>query len=231
MTILKRAPSLSLVEIAYDSITTAIIDQQFKPGSALNIDKIARSLEMSNTPIREALARANSEGLVVQVSNKGYSVSRFLSEKDYQHLFDTRVLLEGYAVSHIQQVDLIALSGIVEQMTAAKNGRVYNDYREYIDYDRQFHSIIIDGANNSYISHAWRDLNCHLHQNRLRLYDTNGSFDQNDATQEHISILDRLKANDFHSAAEVMVNHLRSTQQRILPLLEKIEIEPVSKME
>ena len=222
MVILKRVSSLSLAQVAYDSIATAIIDQQFKPGDALNIDELARQLEMSNTPIREALARAKSERLVMQVSNKGYSVAQLLSQREYEHLFDTRVLLEGYAVSHIQQVDLDALSQIVQQMTDATQGTVYKDYREYIDLDRQFHTIIVDGAMNSFISQAWRDLHCHLHQNRLRLYDTDGNFDQNNATQEHTNILERLIANDLETATRLNVNHLRDTQQRILPLLEKI---------
>jgi DNA-binding GntR family transcriptional regulator len=229
MVSLKRAPSLSLVQVAYNSIVAAIFDQQLKPSNTLNIDELARQLDMSNTPIREALALAKSEGLVKQVSNKGYSVAELLSEEEYECLFDARILIEEYAVKNIQKVDLNALQQIIAQMNTEEHGTAYNLFQNVYQYDRQFHIILVDAIGNPFISRSWRDLHCHLHQNRLRIYDTSGIFDKNYAIEEHTEVLNHLISDNMTAAANAIVKHLRNTQNRILPLLKTQQSENATK--
>lgn len=219
--VLKRTTILSLADLAYNSVIAAIIDQQFRPGDPLNISELARQLDMSNTPIREALARATSERLVKQVSNKGYMVAPLLSEAEYINLFDTRILLESYAIKHSQSVKLQELRHIITEMSQVESGTTFREYREVIEYDRCFHKLLVDSANNLFVSRAWRDLHCHLHQNRLRYYDTSNAFHLGYAIQEHNTILEYLENGDMTAAAEANMTHLRNTQNRIMRLLDK----------
>src|SRR5690554_477913 len=69
---LKRQQYLSLTDIAYNVLVEAIINQELKPGAPISIDNLAAQLNMSNTPIREALMRAHGERLVTQKTNRGF---------------------------------------------------------------------------------------------------------------------------------------------------------------
>src|SRR5215213_3874004 len=95
---IKRPVHLSLVDIAYNALVESIMNQDFQPGGHLSIESLARRLSMSNTPVREALMRADGERLVRQKSNHGFVVAELLTLPEIHQLFDTRHLLEVYAV-------------------------------------------------------------------------------------------------------------------------------------
>src|SRR3954466_12887328 len=98
-TTLKRQPYLSLTDIAYNTLLEAIINQDFQPGASISIDSLARQLSMSNTPVREALMRANGERLVSQKTNHGFVVSNILTASELHQLFDVRHILEIHALT------------------------------------------------------------------------------------------------------------------------------------
>jgi DNA-binding GntR family transcriptional regulator len=98
-TALKRQPYLSLTDIAYNTLLEAIINQDFQPGASISIDSLARQLNMSNTPVREALMRANGERLVSQKTNHGFVVANILTPTELHHLFDVRHILETHALT------------------------------------------------------------------------------------------------------------------------------------
>ncbi len=96
---LKRPAHLSLADIAYNALVEAIVNQEFGPGAQISIDNLARQLNMSNTPVREALMRANGEGLVMQKTNHGFVVAKILTAEEIHQLFDVRHALELHALS------------------------------------------------------------------------------------------------------------------------------------
>ena len=71
--------NVSLVDFAYERILEAIVDQELAPGSRINLNSLSEEFEISNTPIREALARLTASGLVQQFSNRGFVVSPIIS--------------------------------------------------------------------------------------------------------------------------------------------------------
>src|SRR5262249_6664003 len=98
---LKRSAYLSLADIAYNALLEAIINQEFAPGSPVSIDNLARQLNMSNTPVREALMRANGEGLVAQKTNHGFVVADILTAPEMHQLFDVRHTIELHALTGV----------------------------------------------------------------------------------------------------------------------------------
>src|SRR2546426_5899812 len=89
-----------LGDSVYEVIKGLVIDQRVEPGSRMNIDSLARQLTVSQTPIREALARLEADGLVIREPLRGYSVAPLLDASSFDQLYDMRLLLEPEAARH-----------------------------------------------------------------------------------------------------------------------------------
>src|SRR5690349_11044304 len=91
---LKRS---TLGEDVYAALQALIMEHTLAPGDRLNIDALARQLEVSPTPVREGLARLESDGLVRKKPLAGYTVSPLLTRDEFTEMFEMRLLLEPAA--------------------------------------------------------------------------------------------------------------------------------------
>jgi DNA-binding GntR family transcriptional regulator len=217
---LTRPQHQSLADIAYNALVKAIVNQDFEPGAQLSIDGLAKQLSMSNTPVREALMRANGERLVRQKTNHGFVVSALLTSKEFHQLFDLRHLLETHALSTARLPnDAIAeISSLIEQMSATSDGAVYDDYKDYLLLDHDFHRSLVGLADNNFILKAWEDLHVHLHLSRL--YTGVGLVDRWDSVEEHRAILEALQRNDKDAAVALLSHHIKRVENRLGTFLE-----------
>lgn len=209
----------SLVDIAYESILEAIVDQQLAPGSRINMDSLAADIEMSNTPIREALARLTATGLVKQISNRGFIVSPILSELEYHHLFDTRCLLETNAlkIAQFSNDTLDALDIIANKISDMDYGMTYKRFIGNLEADESFHLHLILASQNRFMLDAWQSLNFYPHVSRLHTQEE--AFEKGrykSSLAEHTEIVDLLRANKREDAVECLRSHIRSVEQRLL---------------
>ena len=78
----------------YEELLASLVDGRHEPGDALSIDGVARELEVSPTPVREALARLESTGLVTRIAMRGYRVAPTLSTEELAELMDARLAIE-----------------------------------------------------------------------------------------------------------------------------------------
>ncbi len=83
-----------LADHVYDELMESLVDGRLEAGAPLNIDALSRELEVSQTPIREALARLEATGLVHRLALKGYRVAPLFTPEDLAHLTDARLLIE-----------------------------------------------------------------------------------------------------------------------------------------
>ena len=84
----------TLGEDVYETLTALVMQHTLAPGDRLNIDALARELEVSPTPVREALARLESDGLVRKRPLAGYTATPLLTRQEFEELFDMRLVLE-----------------------------------------------------------------------------------------------------------------------------------------
>ena len=220
--VLKRQQQyLSLTDIAYNTLLEAIINQDFPPGAPVSIDNLARQLNMSNTPVREALMRAHGEGLVTQKTNRGFVVADILKAEEMAQLFEVRHLLEIHALSIGDATPVVIenVTDLVEHMKSTGNGMVYGDYRDFLALDHQFHRLLVELSENSFLLDAWEDLHVHLHLSRL--YTGIGLFDREDSTAEHGAILDALQQGDKQAAVQHLSNHIKRVGERMQYFLNK----------
>jgi len=105
----------------YDRIRRAIVEGRYPPGARLVEQRLAEELAVSRTPVREAVRRLESEGLVVVARNRGAQV-RALDERDVADLYEVRARLEGYAAelaaARADASDLAELRAAAEEFGA-----------------------------------------------------------------------------------------------------------------
>lgn len=209
-----RPEHQSLADIAYNTLITAIVNQDIEPGAPLSIDSLARQLAMSNTPVREALMRANGEGLVRQKANHGFVVAAPLTLEELHQLFEARHLLETHALSVVRlpHVDVAEIKSLADQMNRMSDGAVYKDFKDYLLFDAAFHRALVSLCRNPFLIKAWEDLHVHLHLSRF--YTGIGLFDRSDSAPEHDKIVDALRANKLDLAVKLLSQHIRRVEGR-----------------
>lgn len=131
----------TVTETAYDYVKDLILSNQLQSGQRLNQERIAKQLRISRTPIREALHRLSSEGLVTISGTGGFRVYR-LSLEELEELFDIRSMLEGYlirtACKNIPEAQITRLSGYISESEKAIKDRNADDiYR----WNTKFHDM------------------------------------------------------------------------------------------
>jgi DNA-binding GntR family transcriptional regulator len=138
--------SLSL--IAYRQLRAAIIRGEFRPKERLVETELAERLDISRTPVREALARLAADGLVTSV-RRGWAVHEF-STLEIAEIFETRIALEGFAAG------LAAERASDEQLTSIKAlheaqglGLVQAPRAELVDLNEDLHNAIYAGCGNA----------------------------------------------------------------------------------
>ena len=212
----------SMVDLAYDAIVEAIIDRRFQPGSQLGIDWLSAELQMSNTPVREALARAAALRLVIQNNNRGFTVNPMLTEKEFHNIFELRHILEIHALSTCdltnQKSTIDKLNALMAQMTFGEKGDQFQDRKRYLRSDQLFHHTLVSMSDNTFLIKAWDDLHIHLHVGRL--YNEAEQIDFNYSIREHQEIVNMLSVGDRGGLIFKASQHIKQAEQRLQALVQ-----------
>lgn len=219
--VFRRLPARrALVDDVYDAVLGLLMDQVIEPGARASIDGIARQLDVSPTPVREALARLESEGLVVKKALKGYTASPLLDAEGLRQLYEMRRLLEpaaaGLAVAHMTPKALEELTRLSEAMhvsgeASQTGGDRFQDYRDFADHDAEFHRLIAEHAGNALLVDAIVRLRSHMHL--YRLYFKHGIAE--DTSGEHEAVLVALRSGDAKAAEAAMLAHITNSYERM----------------
>lgn len=212
----------ALVDDVYDAVLGLLMDRAIEPGARVNIDAVARDLDVSPTPVREALTRLESEGLVAKRALKGYVAAPLLDAAGLRDLYDMRELLEPEAArrasSRVDDGTAAELAGSVEKMRAASapdEDERFRNYRRFIDEDLRFHRLIAEHADSPLLADAIVRLRSHMHLYRLNF---RHDFEE-DTVREHEVILDALRRRDSDAAATAMRAHIANSYARLGPAL------------
>lgn len=209
-----------LADRVHEKLKGMILDQLFSPGTPLNIDKLCRELEVSSSPLREALARLTAERLVRFEPFIGYCVAEMPDRNYYRHMMELRLLLEchaariGAALNH--QPSLAAMEQSLRAMdkarsTTRQNGfRHYKAYRIFHSHDAEFHRALVGSAQELPLLEAYTGMQVHLHL--ARLYVVSGGFETTSPVHAHRKILDAFKAKDADAAEAAVRDHLSNIQ-------------------
>lgn len=220
----QAAPTIrpaSVVDAVYDSIYERLMSLEVAPGARIPIDLIARELNVSQTPVREALSRLEREGLVRKAHLIGYSSAPLLTRKQFDDLYAFRLLLEpeGARLAALQMTPekLQHLEEIAVDMGhgAAPVDRT-SRYSRFARIDAHFHDAILQIAGNEVIRNTLFNQHVHLHLFRLMFH----TRVTQEALEEHEGLLSAFRAGDGARAAEAMRHHIAASRDRLLQAFE-----------
>ena len=200
---------------AYELLRAAIATGRLKPGARVLESELAALLNMSRTPIREAIAALEADGLVTVDGARG----RVVTELDYQsimELYAVREVLEstaaGLAARNASDVEIIALRDMLEL-----EERILNDAGKLADHNRRFHEAIYYCSHNRYILKMLEYIQTAMLL--LQPAGRTGSERRETALLEHRAIVDAIEAHDPAASEAAIRNHVRRAQQSRIKLL------------
>ncbi|AJP74525.1 GntR family transcriptional regulator [Sphingomonas hengshuiensis] len=203
-----------MVELAYDHLLTMLMTLQIAPGERIAIDAVARRLDISQTPIREALSQLEAEKLVYKTPNIGYRASPQMTRGEVRDLYTLRLLIEPYAAARAAEATTDEAIAILTEIGADMSGVAEGDARAYSRFaeaDDRLHRLIATGSGNRLIAETVERLHAHLHIFRT-LFHTNAPIE---AAAEHQLIIDALVARDPHAAEAAVRTHLERSHERM----------------
>ncbi|MEU4419871.1 GntR family transcriptional regulator [Actinoplanes sp. NPDC024001] len=202
----------------HESLKALILEHRLAPEARLNIEALARDLRVSPTPVREALARLESEGLVRKRPLAGYTVSPLLTRDEFNDMFDMRIVLEGAsarwaairATAGLRAT--INIEATISYEAAAPDSEGPRSHASFTALDARFHDRLAQAAGNPLLRDAITRLHAHLHIHRLYFpYAETAS-----TTDEHRQIAAAVQAADPDRAEAAMHAHLAAARTRHL---------------
>lgn len=180
-------------------------------GAFLDEQALCERLDISRTPLREALKVLAFEGLVRHEPRRGCFVSQ-VTERDLDEIFPVIALLEGRcafeAANNATDADLVALAKLHQHLIShAQDKRI----ADYYQVNFTIHEAIITLANNRWLAQVIGDLRKILKLARLQQLHAPGRLEQ--SLSEHLAVFAALKARDAEGAEAAMRTHL--TRQRV----------------
>jgi DNA-binding GntR family transcriptional regulator len=182
------------------------------PDSLYSAPRIASDLNVSATPVREALLDLVQEGLLRPVRNRGFQVV-IMTPREHDDVFKIRLLLEVPSIQEIAKGSPTAdqMKGLHDLAHAASRFAQEGDLIAYLNADRQFHISLIDLLGNRPLTELVTSL-----RDRVRLLGLANPGARSHIVQssaEHFELLDRIAANDAEGATAIMGRHLRRSRE------------------
>jgi len=235
-----------LSDETHDAIRAMLLDHSIAPGQHINIDALSRELEVSQTPVREALARLESDDLVVKQPLRGYTATKLLTVSQLDDLFQFRLLIEPWAAEkaaiRADPEGHADLRAELERGAAVGSLDIAESYAAMSEHDARFHELIARLSGSKFVSDAFVRTHCHLHLFRLYqaghaqlsasgedtavvdnlfslYYKPNTGFL---AFREHEAIGQAILAGDSVSARTLMYSHIQSSRERFGPAMKAV---------
>lgn len=186
---------------------------ELKPGEKVNIDELARTFNISKTPIREVLKKFEQEGLMSYYPRVGWQVKK-LSKEQYFYAVEVQELLEEYICKNITKyilnIDLDELEQANIEISKAINNK---DYNNILELNEKFHLIIYDEYPNMQLLDNLQSIWNSIRMQRNTMVRT-PEFVHN-IIKEHNSIINALKRGDVSALVEANRQHFESWKQII----------------
>lgn len=212
---IRISPGEQRADFAYSTLRDAIGSGRLKPGDRMREIGLADWLRVSRTPVREALRRLESEGLLSRAPRGGLVVTT-LDPQQIHELYALREVLEGMAARlsarHASDSELMSLRNVIQQQTAA-----VGDTAQLALLNRHFHELLYQGARNRYLLQALGSLRDAL----ALLRDTTYSVPDRPAValEEHERIVDAITRRDAAAADAAAREHIQMAANARLTLV------------
>jgi DNA-binding GntR family transcriptional regulator len=199
---------------AYRALWTGIVGGRIEPGAQLRPDTIAGQLDISTTPVREALHRMEGDGLIVKLPYRGWFVREF-SEPEVRELYEMRAALECFSVRRAcERITNDELTRLRQHQSAGEAALRAKDMEAYRIYNRDLHTAIVQAARNAYLSSAMGQLNLQSQVLMARTIRLAGRPSR--AIEEHRELIELIAKRQHKAAQKLMERHILTALEDIV---------------
>lgn len=200
-----KAPRIRLADEVYQQIVHAIHVGDITPDQRLVQEKLASELEISRTPIREALLRLEQEG-VLKTSNRGGFIIRQVELDEVREIYQTRCAIEGYAASLLAAQGNSNHFAQIEAIISQEESRNLVTAADFYDANKNIHRAFVERTQNRFLldmfDQMWnRGFSLHMFA-KIKQEELKKSLG------EHKPILDILRKGDAAAAEAAMRAHI-----------------------
>lgn len=201
----------------YNLLRTAILKRELKEGEVYSQDQVSAMLNISRTPVREALLALQKEGYVRFLRGRGFEVVPY-DAKDAMNIAETRLIVEKaaarLAAQRVREEQILTMEKNLNMQQVCVENKNMFDVQFYLQLDDSFHLQILEASSNSHLYKITEDMRSQwirvgysilqYSENRLDIY------------REHQGIFSAIKARDGEAAEQAMELHMSNTQKRNL---------------
>ena len=205
------------VEKAYQAIREGIVSGAYPPGSHLTAQDLAAASGLSRTPVREAMRRLHTEGLISFIPHRGAFVAQ-MEPRDIQKIYDLRLVLEGFAAeaaaTEATDAQISELDRLATEMADAVEQGGEKWVEQITRINNSFHKLIVTAAANPRLEVALDSIvEVPLVLRTFRRYSLD---DMRRSTAQHKELVQAIRARDGAWARSVMTSHIHAARTALL---------------
>ncbi|MFW5998829.1 MAG: GntR family transcriptional regulator [Halanaerobiaceae bacterium] len=205
---------LSQSNKAYMILYEAIQKLLLTPGTPLSEKELSDKLNMSRTPIREALHRLENDGLVERKKNKGAFVKSF-SKEDVRQIYEMAEGLEALAVYlAADRGKTKTLDELGEQIKKMEKADEENDFNKWMEADQDYHATIPHLCDNKYLVEISSNLYGQINLFRVTYLNSAGIISR--SIEEHKKTYEAIRKGDGDLAREITQKHWERIREKTL---------------
>ncbi|MCM2476462.1 GntR family transcriptional regulator [Rhizobium sp. CG5] len=213
------------VSAAYLAIKEAIRSNAFPPGYQAAEIEIARQLGMSRTPVHEAMARLQEDGLVRILPKKGIIICA-LSPADIEEIYEVITALEGAAAARLARLPMEERAPVFQLLKAATKRMIEaladNDLPRWAVADEDFHQTLVTESGNSRLMRMAGTVADQLH--RARMFTLNLRPLPLHSAGEHAEIIEAIEQSDAEAASRAARLHRKHAHDALIPLIARYNL-------
>jgi len=212
-----------LKDVVYAKLRLEILTGKIAGGTHITESSIANRLEVSRTPVREALQRLTQEKLITPLLRAGYLVED-MSDEDIQDLFSTRFAIERLvmekAVQYISKDELVLMAENIEE---TKHCIQSCELQRMTELDLEFHAIIYKASRSKSLYRICSNLGDLTMKYRYGLNLVGDLWDE--AIQHHTAIYQALTEKDKERAVAAIIDHGEQAKTQLIDIMKKLRLE------
>lgn len=216
----------TLVDITYQQIKNDINQHLLIPGQKIKPKELSERYSVSETPVKQALMRLVSEGLVESSPRKGMKI-KSIRWDDLEEIFDIRLMMELYymkdiiaAVKYNPALKTALEANVSQNLELLSEVTHLDVHSKNYDMDHQFHELYLMCSGNKTAVRVYRNLNSHAYSNYI--YGRQPKEKTIAGVSEHRKILDAILAQDESALGDAIRLHIHNAKE-ILKLLLKVD--------
>ncbi len=200
----------SFTDVAYEKIRELILSEEIEPGEVVSENQLAEYLNMSRTPVREAIRRLEADGILV--SRQGYgTVLKMLTLKDIEDIFEVREAMEliaaETAIHNITKEEIQELKEKLMNLLERFHRGEIIEKREFTKIDGEIHDLIVRRSDNEYVKVLMERI--YFNVDRYRCISYKVSLDLEESTGQHLDLLQCMEERDIEKFTKHLKKHIQ----------------------